>query len=195
MNKIFLISTLALGLFGCDLNLSGSFQLSQNMNILTSEGKPATLPAGTLAAEFKVKDKSIKVNMPSLALEMMINMNKAQRRNLEGGRETLLPAATSGQPFDVLAQVTTRTLNSRTYYDTAPCTYYVYQTVCDSQGRCTLRSFPVRGWQYVKTVAEDRQSAAMMKIFRTGTQDLLSTASAQTAISTYTYNTEVGSCR
>ncbi len=194
MKKIIVLSLAALGLMGCDMNLSGTFLLAQNMNIVNSAGQNVSLPAGRLQADFKVQDKKITVQIPSLSTGLIINMTKSQRKSLEKGRETLMPSSTSGQPFDVLAKITSRTLDSRTYYTTQTCTRYVYQTVCDQQGHCTTQAIPRMGWQHVQLIEEDVQSYANMSIFKTGTQELLSTASAETAVTTYTRNHYVSGC-
>lgn len=193
MKKLTLLALTTLGLMGCDLNLHGNFLLQQPMPVVNAQGQNQILPAGRQEADIKIKDKKINVKMAALGTELVIKMTKDQRKSLEKGKDTLLPSSTSGQPFDVLAKIYSRTLDRRSYYQTQPCTRYVSRTVC-SGSRCWTETIAIGGWQHVQVNEEDVQSYGNMKIFKTGTQELLSTAAAETAVRTVVYNSYAGMC-
>jgi hypothetical protein len=153
MKKIFLLVAMAFAVMACKTEYDGHLQVVEPMPAVTS-GKKITFPVGnypaTLAFNSSTKvTLTVKASNGKYDLVMKIPTMSAAPAD---GTPVTWDSKTTGQPFDVVGQTSTKNYQTDVETTQMSCQYQRPETVCwgGPHPGCGTRWVTYQGWQTVQ---------------------------------------------
>ena len=187
MKKLITLALALVALSGCDID--GRLSVSQPLNLVTKEKKTVVLQPGSYKADVEAEDNKLRLEIKVNGKEKKINFRTPNGQDLPKRNGTVfIPAATSGQSFDLSGEVNTDVAVSGRMRGVESCTTYDRVYVCrdvyvgsDRYGRpiyrrvCDYEVAPVPGHMEVEYHVETTTTDVYMAFLTPGTQTALAT--------------------
>ncbi len=153
---------------GCK-EISGKLVVPQALTIINTNGEQVVIPQGTHDTKMSLSDDRIEAQIKVNRKRHNLEINTSDMGSLPENGRFSLASNRSGQPFDILGDISTTRAQSNLQRGQESCQYTTQEPVCGPMG-CSIQTVIRNGFRDIEFYEEITTRMISFQTLKTGTQ-------------------------